>query len=473
MRAISLLSQQQDYLVSATSGFPLAAFPSPAASELQECHGFPSDPILWVQAANALRARHAWPDNTIWLVAAGRLRGAAKAWENYEGIKQWSWPEWSAALIAAFGQLPSACGEPDQKSSAHGAPASHCFDAAACVPSNASTECSGGGSRPQPPPHRSQASRLNSSTSLSSAIHGGPGGEAYKTADEAADEMTRQPVYETTLGTRVKQLEPDQGPDRPVQSSAITLLGPQQHPRAGPLHPVPPSPSPPGVSATPGHKGGTTRQPPPQDARRPKRPPHQGSSRSAPVSSSTQQQPVPTPHGSSSSGGGTRSAPTPATRDHDPVFRQASAAIDQRHPPPWSPTSGNAPARAVAVKRIIHAGVKALPLGSARRPRHSGHRNEAPPQNGSDHALQPPRAPPPANSFPSYPCGSPRKPEEKRGRPAAPPTKMNGAPSKGMSPTPPENDNAQRQDNRRQDPRPERNTRIHNRQSYLQQRGRV
>ncbi|XP_037580526.1 basic proline-rich protein-like [Dermacentor silvarum] len=152
---------------------------------------------------------------------------------------------------------------------------------------------SGGGSRPQPPPHRSQASRLNSSSSASSAIYGGPGGEAYKTADEGAGEMTRQPVYETSLDTRVKQREPDQGPDRPAQSPAITLLGPQQQPRAGPPHPVPPSPSPPGVSATPGHKGGTTRQPPPQDARLPKRPPHQGSSRSArypPVPSSKQSQ---------------------------------------------------------------------------------------------------------------------------------------------------------------------------------------
>ncbi|XP_037567925.1 basic salivary proline-rich protein 2-like [Dermacentor silvarum] len=219
--------------------------------------------------------------------------------------------------------------------------------------------------------------------------------------------MARQPVYETTLGPRVKQREPDQGPDRLAQSPAITLLGPQKQPRAGPLHPVPPSPSPPGVSATPGHKGGTTRQPPPQDARRPKPPPHHGSRRSAPVSSSTQQQPVPTPHGSSSSGGGNPSTPTPATRDHDPVFRQASVAINQSHPLPWSPTSGNAsaaPAGAVAVKRSIHTGVKVVPPGSARRPRHSGHHNEAPPQNGSAHALQPPRAPPPADSLPSYPC---------------------------------------------------------------------
>ncbi|XP_037555927.1 uncharacterized protein LOC119432847 [Dermacentor silvarum] len=233
----------------------------------------------------------------------------------------------------------------------------------------------------------------------------------------STNEMARQPVYETTLGPRVKQREPDEGPDRPSQSPAITLLGPQQQPRAGPLRPKPPL--------------------------------HQGSSRSAPVSSSTQQQPVPTPHGSSSSGGGNPSAPTPATRDHDPVLRQASAAIDQSHPPPWSPTSANASAGAVAVKRSIHAGVKALFPGSARRPRHSGHRNEAPPQNGSDHALQPLRAPPPADSLPSHPSDSPRKPEEKRGRPAAPPTKINGAPSKGISPTPPETYNAERQDNRR------------------------
>ncbi|KAH7985974.1 hypothetical protein HPB49_026180 [Dermacentor silvarum] len=287
---------------------------------------------------------------------------------------------------------------------------------------------SGGWSRPQPPPHRSQASRSNSSTSASSAIHGGPGGEAYKTADEAVsaaaseveacgdnagnaqccdpwdtdpsavdllllllrdeeqrnksptpahatpaakgvpstDEMARQPVYETTLGPRVKQREPDQGPKRLAQSPAITLFGPQQQLRAGPLHPVPPSPSHPGVSATPGHKGGATRQAPPQDARRPKPPPHQGSSRSAPVSSSTQQQPILTPHGSSNSGGGNTSTPTPATRDHDPLFRQATVAIDQSHPLPWSPTSRNAsaaPAGAVAVKRSIHTGVKVVPQG--------------------------------------------------------------------------------------------------------------
>ncbi|XP_037580441.1 proline-rich protein HaeIII subfamily 1-like [Dermacentor silvarum] len=85
--------------------------------------------------------------------------------------------------------------------------------------------------------------------------------------------MARQPVYEKTLGPRVKQREPNQGPDRPAQSPAITLHGPQQQPRAGPLHPVPPSPSPPGVSATPGHKGG----PPPEATTAPgEQPPRPG-----------------------------------------------------------------------------------------------------------------------------------------------------------------------------------------------------
>ncbi|KAH7934189.1 hypothetical protein HPB49_022634 [Dermacentor silvarum] len=274
----------------------------------------------------------------------------------------------------------------------------------------------------QPPLHQSQAYGSSISTSLSSAFHSAPGSKASKTEDEAAsaaavepevrgdnpgnlqyadawdtdpaamalwllrveynrnkspipahttpaakgapatNEMTRQPVYETALDPRLKQREPDQGPDRPAQSPAITLPGPQQQPRAGPLHPVPPSPSPIGLSATPGHTGGTTRQPPRQDARHPKPPPHQGNSRKAPVSSSTQQQPAPTPPGSSSSDDGNPSVPTSATRDHDPAFRQASAAVDQNHQPPWSPTSENAravPAGAVTVKRSIHAGVKA------------------------------------------------------------------------------------------------------------------
>ncbi|XP_037572099.1 uncharacterized protein LOC119454180 [Dermacentor silvarum] len=156
--------------------------------------------------------------------------------------------------------------------------------------------------------------------------------------------MARQPVYETALDPRVKQREPDQGPDQPAQSPAITLPEPQQQPRAGPLHPVPPSPSPMGVSAAPGHRGSPTRQPPPQAARHPKPPPQQGSSHRAPVSSGTQQQPAPTARGSSSSGGDNPSAPTPAIRDNDPAFSQASAAIDHNHPPPWSPTSENAPA---------------------------------------------------------------------------------------------------------------------------------
>ncbi|XP_049511295.1 nascent polypeptide-associated complex subunit alpha, muscle-specific form-like [Dermacentor silvarum] len=192
--------------------------------------------------------------------------------------------------------LPYACAAPTFPSISFGSSSSK------IATENQWSGSSGGGSRPQPPSHRSQASRSNSSTSASSAIHGGPGREAYKTADETAsavaseveargdnagnaqccdpwdtdpsavdllllraaeqrnksptpahatpaakgapstNEMARQPVYETTLGPRVKQREPNQGPDRPAQSPAITLLGPQQQPRAGPLHPVRPRP---------------------------------------------------------------------------------------------------------------------------------------------------------------------------------------------------------------------------------------
>ncbi|KAH7959666.1 hypothetical protein HPB49_012848 [Dermacentor silvarum] len=130
-------------------------------------------------------------------------------------------------------------------------------------------------------------------------------------------------------------------------------------------------------------------------------------------------QPVPTPRGSSSSGGGNPSIPIPATRDHGLAFKQASAAIDQSHPLPRSPISENplaAPAGAVAVKPIIHAGVKALPTESVRRPRHSAHRNEAPLQNGSDCALQSFRASLSVDSLSNSSCDSLRKPEEKRGR---------------------------------------------------------
>lgn len=64
--------------------------------------GFQNDPILWVQAAKELGARHAWPNNSIWLVAVGWLRGGAKAGDNYEGRKYRSGAEWSAALMAVF-----------------------------------------------------------------------------------------------------------------------------------------------------------------------------------------------------------------------------------------------------------------------------------------------------------------------------------------------------------------------------------
>ncbi|KAH7970619.1 hypothetical protein HPB49_012459 [Dermacentor silvarum] len=203
--------------------------------------------------------------------------------------------------------------------------------------------------------------------------------------------MARHPVYETALDLRLKQREPDQSLDLLAQSSAIIIPGLQQEPRAGPLYPVPSSSSSSGLSVAPGRKGGITRQPSLQDACCPKPPPNQRSSCSTSVSSNIQQQSARTPRGSSSSGGGNPSVLIPATRDHNLAFRQASAAIDQSHPLPWSPISENVPAPpvgAVAVMRSIHAGIKVLPSGSVRRPGHSGHRNEAPLQNGSDCALQ-------------------------------------------------------------------------------------
>ncbi|KAH7979232.1 hypothetical protein HPB49_008798 [Dermacentor silvarum] len=320
---------------------------------------------------------------------------------------------------------------------------------------------SGGESIPQPPPHKSQASGSRISMSASSAFHSVPGSKASKKADEAASaaaaeadlcaattraictavalrllkaeenrnksltlahatpaakgapsttEMAHQPVYETALDLRLKQREPDQGLDRLTQSPAIILPGLQQQPRAGPLYPVPSSCSASGVSVTPGHKGGITRQPSLQDACCPKPPPHQGSSWSTSVSFSIQQQPAPTPCGSSSSGGGNPSVPIPAIRDPDLAFRQASSAIDQSHLLPRSPISENAPTApvgAVIVKRSIYAGVKVLPSGSVRRRRHSGHRNEAPLQNGSDCALQTFRASPSVDSFSYSSCDSP------------------------------------------------------------------
>ncbi|XP_037561268.1 nascent polypeptide-associated complex subunit alpha, muscle-specific form [Dermacentor silvarum] len=59
------------------------------------------------------------------------------------GTKLGSWPEWSAALIAAFSPLTYACVEPDQQCSTAGSPQEHHFDAPV-VPSNASPGTPGG-----------------------------------------------------------------------------------------------------------------------------------------------------------------------------------------------------------------------------------------------------------------------------------------------------------------------------------------
>ncbi|KAH7945587.1 hypothetical protein HPB49_013230 [Dermacentor silvarum] len=278
---------------------------------------------------------------------------------------------------------------------------------------------------PQPPPHQSQPSGSNISTSASTAFHSVLGSMASKTADEAAsaaaagadacgddagnqqygdpwdmdpaavalrllraednrksptpahatppakaapstNEVARQPVYEAAFDLRLEQREPDHGLDRMAQSPVPLIPGLQQQPLAGPLHPVPSSCSSSEVSLVPGRRGGITGQPSLRDACCSGPLPYQGSSGSISVSSSVQLQPAPTPCGSSSSGGGNPSGPIPAIRDPDLASRQASASIDQSHPLPWSPISENAPAAlvgAVAVKRSIHAGVKVLPSG--------------------------------------------------------------------------------------------------------------
>ncbi|KAH7940787.1 hypothetical protein HPB49_005643 [Dermacentor silvarum] len=394
---------------------------------LPEFRGFQDDPAQWLKIADSLGDRHGWSDGAKRSYAEGRLREAAEAWNRYNGHTYRSWREWSEALLTVFGSLASSYDDRFMRMHArrqgpsedvvvyiydklrllgacsltwpsptarqyvldgllnptHGAIlAAQPLETTAEVFSRKAAELQESGRRRQALATLNTGSsrdlhplsRQDSTTFCGRCQCNDPADSPqenhnrayYETCElpllqvhvdkidvlcpavdtdaersamnsvssaPSTNEMARQPVYETTLGPRVKQRGPDQGPDRPSQSPAITLLGQQQQPRAGPL--------------------------------RPKPPPHQGSSRSAPVSSITQQQPVPTPHGSSSSGGGNPSAPTPATRDHDPVFRQASAAIDQSHPPPWSPTSAKAPAGAVAVKRNIHAGVKALFQGMA------------------------------------------------------------------------------------------------------------
>ncbi|KAH7960440.1 hypothetical protein HPB49_019578 [Dermacentor silvarum] len=77
----------------------------------------------------------------------------------------------------------------------------------------------------------------------------------------STNEVARQPVYEAAFDLRLKQREPDQGPDRMAQSPVPLIPVLQQQPLAGLLHPVPSLCSSSEVSLVPGRRGGITGQP--------------------------------------------------------------------------------------------------------------------------------------------------------------------------------------------------------------------
>ncbi|KAH6929286.1 hypothetical protein HPB50_025945 [Hyalomma asiaticum] len=70
--------------------------------------GEKNDPTTWVSAVNDVAARHSWPDHTKKSFAEGRLRGAAEAWNRFQGSAYATWSAWSAALTSSFAPLPSA-----------------------------------------------------------------------------------------------------------------------------------------------------------------------------------------------------------------------------------------------------------------------------------------------------------------------------------------------------------------------------
>ncbi|KAH6937094.1 hypothetical protein HPB50_025530 [Hyalomma asiaticum] len=79
-----------------------------AEKMIPEFHGFKDDPTTWVSAVNDVAARHSWPDHTKKSFAEGRLRGAAEAWNRFQGSAYATWSAWSAALTSSFAPLPSA-----------------------------------------------------------------------------------------------------------------------------------------------------------------------------------------------------------------------------------------------------------------------------------------------------------------------------------------------------------------------------
>ncbi|KAH6932666.1 hypothetical protein HPB50_008540 [Hyalomma asiaticum] len=53
----------------------------------------------------AIGSRHAWTGYQKWVMAIANLKDDAKEWHESEGIRQSSWNEWCARLIAAFGKI--------------------------------------------------------------------------------------------------------------------------------------------------------------------------------------------------------------------------------------------------------------------------------------------------------------------------------------------------------------------------------
>ncbi|KAH6922892.1 hypothetical protein HPB50_020090 [Hyalomma asiaticum] len=96
----------QNMASSSTSGIGYAT--TLAEKMIPEFHGFKDDPTTWVSAVNHVAARHSWPDHTKKSFAEGRLRGAAEAWNRFQGSAYATWSAWSAALTSSFAPLPSA-----------------------------------------------------------------------------------------------------------------------------------------------------------------------------------------------------------------------------------------------------------------------------------------------------------------------------------------------------------------------------
>lgn len=79
-----------------------------APTTLPDFYGFQEDPITWVRTIESVANRYAWTDAVKRSMAEGRLRGAAQAWNLFEGRAYPTWSSWTAALLSAFENLPSA-----------------------------------------------------------------------------------------------------------------------------------------------------------------------------------------------------------------------------------------------------------------------------------------------------------------------------------------------------------------------------